>query len=752
MDKSGGQLSATAAVPDVIATKLRPSPVRPSRVTRAALLARLDDPGPRRLTLVSAPAGWGKTTLLADWYTRPFDGSHAWLTLDTGDNDPTRFWTGIVTALRTVTPSIGTTTLASLGLPGSRDANALLAPLLNELAALSEPLALVLDDYQMIENSEIHTGIEYIVDRAPPTLRLMLASRADPPLPLARLRASGELYEVRARELSFSTPEADAFLNDVLRLGLDSGDVAALQARTEGWAAGLYLAALSLQDRPDRNGFITAFTGNNRHIVDYLGTEVLDRQPEEVRHFFLHTAILDRLSGPLCDAVLDASGSDRLLEELERSNLFLQPLDTTREWYSYHRLFRELLSHELKRTEPHAVPILHRRAAAWHGRHGSVEAAIHHSTAAGDVASAAQLITDNWYTFLQRGEVDTVAEWLEALPPDALVADPRLCLTRAWIGINTGRLDDLNRWIGLAEGARGAWASPDTDRTVEAGVAALQAIHQYMTGNVTEAKEAGQRADKLARFAESPWRPIGCPVSGIAQFWAGSPDSAEDTLVEAIDRAQQAGNELAVLHGQGCRAVIHLERGEIADAARFADAALAVSERHGLSEHWATTMARVAHGKVLELQGRGAEACAAIEHGLELSRRGIASVETAYATIELAQARRSRGDDDGARIALTDARTAVAACPDPGILIEMLERTGRARGRTSGGVPRSLDLTDKERAILRLLPGPLRRTEIATALHVSVNTAKTHLGGLYAKLGVSTRTDAVARARQLGLL
>jgi LuxR family maltose regulon positive regulatory protein len=273
-----------------------------------------------------------------------------------------------------------------------------------------------------------------------------------------------------------------------------------------------------------------------------------------------------------------------------------------------------------------------------------------------------------------------------------------------------------------------------------------------MTGNVVLARDAGRRADELARFAESPWRPVGCPVSGIAHFWAGSPREAETTLADAIDRARQAGNQLAVVHGQGCRAVIHLERGEINQADRCAGAALAVAEQHGLSEHWATTMARVAHGKVLELEGQAADACAAVDRARGLAERGIASVEMTYAAIELAHIRRSAGDAAGARLALADARIAVAACPQPGILTDMVERAARTRGRTPRGVPRSPDLTDRERALLRLLPGPLRRDEIAAALHVSVNTVKTHVGALYAKLGVSSRTDAVARARQLDLL
>jgi len=750
MDDSAS-LVADEAAHAIVPTKLHPPPVRHERVTRSRLLEQLGDSGPWHLTLVSAPAGWGKTTLLADWYEHRSAPSDAWLSLDDGDNDPVRFWSGFVGALRGVAPNVGATALGSLRLAGSSDPNTLLAPLLNDVAALPESVTLVVDDYHLVKNPGIHASVEYIVDHAPPTLRLVVASRIDPPLPLARLRARGDLFELRAGDLSFSRPDAESFLNDVLALDLSEADVTALWERTEGWASGLYLAALSVQGRADRSRFIASFAGNHRHVIDYLGSEVLDRQPDDTRRFLLHTSILDELSGPLCDAVLDSAGSDLVLQHLEQSNLFLQPLDTIREWYRYHRLFRDLLLHELHRAEPAMALILHRRAAAWHAQHGSVEAAIRHATTAGDFTTAADLVTDHWYSFLQQGEVDTVADWLEAFPPNVLAGEPRLCLTRAWIGINTGQLDDLDRWVAAAEEARESWASPDADATVDAGVAALRAIHRYMTGRVLLAQEAGRLADELAQYAESPWRPVGCPVSGIAQFWAGSSGEAESTLVHAIDRGRRAGNHLAVLHGQGCQAVIHLERGEIREADRYAASALAIAEEHGLSEHWGTAMARVAHGKVLELQGNCSEACATVDRALELSRRGIAAVEMAYANIELAQMLRTTGDD-GAGLALADAGRAVAACPEPGILSDMMERARRARGRTPRGVPSSPELTDRERAVLRLLPGPLRREEIAAALDVSVNTAKTHLAALYAKLGVSTRSDAVARARQLGLL
>jgi LuxR family maltose regulon positive regulatory protein len=697
---------------------------------------------------VSAPAGSGKTTLLSEWHAASAEErSFAWLSLDPSDNDPVRFYEGVVAAFRTVAPGIGDTALTALTGPTSLT-NVVLPSLINELAALPDRLVLVLDDYHLITNPRVHESLDFLLEHLPDTLHLALATRTEPPLALSRLRVRRELVEVGTADLRFTDDEAVSLLNGVLGLSLDPEDIAQLQDRTEGWAAGLQLAALSLSGREDAHGFISSFAGDDRPIVDYLGFEVLDGQNAETRSFLLRTSVLARLSGPLCDAVLEEEGSAAKLAELERANLFVIPLDDKREWYRYHHLFSGLLRHELARTAPELVPELHARASAWFRDHGSVSEAIRHATAAGDTREASELITLHWYDHVQRGRIETVAGWLDALGDEAVAGDAGLCLTKAWMGVNTGNLEEVARWIDAADRARLADSSP----MVESGVAALREVHRYMSGDVDEAVEAGRLS---VERGETPWRPVGCPVLGIALFWSGCAQEAAEELEQAADTARSAGNHLAVIHASGGLAAIRAEHGDVGHAGELAREALELAEECSLDEHWATTLARVVRGRALEQEGNLSEAGAVIERSVELSRRGVAAVETAYALLSQAEARQLQGDSDGAREVLREARSAVEACPDPGILEDMLARTERRLRRAPhkrAEVGGAKELTDRELAVLRLLPGRLSQREVADALYVSLNTVKTHTKSIYRKLGVDGRDDAVERARELGVL
>src|ERR1700737_3580118 len=340
----------------VVTPKLRIPSRRRELVSRARLLHALTAGPPARLTLIEAAPGWGKTTLLTEWSAgaepgRPF----AWVSLDRGDNDPVRFWTYVIQALRGVDPLVGTGSLRLVRARGAGLSSEVLPLLVNELSALPSFVVLVLDDYHAISNGEIHEGMAFLLDHLPEPLHVVLATRSAPPLPVARSRARGELLEIRAEELRFADDEAAALLNDVLEIGIDPSDVSRLQERTEGWPAGLYLAALSMRGNRDPHEFTEAFAGDDRHIVDYLSTEVLDRPPPELRTFMLRTSMLEGLCGPLCDEVTGGRGSAQLLEDLERANLFLISLDTRRRWYRYHHLFAELLRHELGRLEAELV-------------------------------------------------------------------------------------------------------------------------------------------------------------------------------------------------------------------------------------------------------------------------------------------------------------------------------------------------------------------------------------------------------------
>ena len=491
MPKGAGSGAPPGAV--LLTTKLHAPGRRLELVERRRLVEQLIAAEPR-LTVVGAGAGWGKTTLLAEWRSRE-PRRIAWLSLEPSDNDPGRFWTYVATALQSVVPGLGAGVLPLLRTPGTSVLESVLPLLLEELAALSGRYFLVLDDYHAITNRELHEQTAYFVERLPPALRLVIASRADPPLPLGRLRARGDLGEVRADALRFSAAETATFLNNVLQLDLTESDVARLHERTEGWAAGLYLAGLSLQGRTNRAEFIDAFAGDDRHLVDYLGAEVVDGQRSEVREFLLQTSILDRLSGPLCDAVTGRAGSAAMLEAIERSNLFLVPLDARREWYRYHQLFGELLANELRRTDAARVPVLHHRAFEWLRDHGSPEEAIHHAVAAGEIEDAAELIVDHWNGVFNHGRLATVTAWLDALPPATVEGDPRLCVARAWVAMDYGRLDEVARWIAAAE-------RRSTERDAMQ-LAILRVVHRYKAGDLEAAAAAAAVRWRLRKRSRS---------------------------------------------------------------------------------------------------------------------------------------------------------------------------------------------------------------------------------------------------------
>ncbi|MEM9163752.1 MAG: hypothetical protein AAGC54_11880 [Cyanobacteria bacterium P01_F01_bin.4] len=392
------------------------------RVSRSRLIDRIHPQ--RKLTLVCAPAGFGKTTLLAEWVaavpTRPV----AWVSLDQSDNDPAVFWTYLITALHKIQPSLGEQSLSLLQSPQPPPIESVLMTLLNEL--VEADIALVLDDYHAIATQAIHDGISFLLSHLPPQMHLMIASRADPPLSLARLRSHGDLTELRVSDLRFTPDEAAAFLNQAMGLEISAADVAALEQRIEGWITGLQLAALSLQGREDISDFVAAFSGDDRYIVDYLLEEVLQRQPEHVRHFLLQTAILERLSGSLCNAVTDQTDGQGMLETLERGNLFIIPLDNKRQWYRYHHLFADVLQAHALMAWPERIPSLHGRASEWYGQNDLCSDAIRHALAAQDFERAAGFIEQVWPAMRNRQQETTVLGWIKALPNPLVRTRPAL--------------------------------------------------------------------------------------------------------------------------------------------------------------------------------------------------------------------------------------------------------------------------------------------------------------------------------------
>jgi LuxR family maltose regulon positive regulatory protein len=747
-----------AAGPVLVVTKLRAPTVRAELVPRRRLVDLLVRPGSHKLTLIDAPAGWGKTTLLAEWQDDPREARpFAWVSLDRADNDPVRFWTYVVTALRTVEPGLGERALGALGGRGPSVIRDVLPELINELAASAPELVLALDDYHAIGNDEIHEGIELLLERLPAQLHLAITSRSDPPLPLARMRVRGELLEVRSDALRFSDEEATALLNGMLGLGLNSSDVTRLQQRTEGWAAALYLAALSLRGRADAAGFIGAFAGDNRHVVDYLGGEVLAGQPAERRTFLARTSILERLCGPLCDAVIGESGSAAALEEIERANLFLVPLDSTRTWYRYHHLFGELLRHELRRSEPEQVATLHRRASAWYRAVGAIPEAVGHAVSAGDVDQARELVAEHWLGFFNRGELATVDGWLDALPQRAVAGDPRLAVARVWLALDLGRPSEAGEWLeraerGLTEGR--ASGAPG----LASGVALLRAVHRFKLGDVGQALAAARRAVELEREGVPFWRTVASVLIGVTLYWRGAADDAGPALEAAMRLAEADRNRLAETYALGYLAAVQAGLGAAAAADRLVERAAALVQADpAAGEHFVAMMAHLVRAGRLEQQGRPDDAAGEAERGVELARRGAGLIERCYATLQLAGIRRRQGDLEAARALVAESRRALDGCADPGMLTGLVAAGERSvapasPGRPAGPPARGERLTERELAVLRLLPSGMTQREIGATLFLSENTVKTHARGIYRKLAASTRSEAVARARAAGLL
>jgi LuxR family maltose regulon positive regulatory protein len=739
----------------LITSKLE-APVPRPRVPRRELLELCAGP-PRKLTLIRAPAGWGKSTLLADWHaleseTRPF----AWVALDGGDNDPVRFWTYLIHALRTLDPDAGEESLPMLRAPRVSVVDDVLPALCNELAALRHRVVLVLDDYHLIRNPDLDEGLSFLLEHLPKTVELVLSSRSEPALPLARLRARGELAEIDAHHLRFSEEEADLFLNDLHGLGLDREDVTRLRELTEGWAAGLYLATLTIRGRASAHEFIEAFAGDNRHVVDYLSSEVLAGLPEDTRRFLLHTSVLRRLCAPLCDAVADRPDSVLVLHELERSNFFLVPLDTKREWYCYHHLFGELLRNELALAEPEHARTLHRRASAWHREHGDPSEAIHHATAAGDVSDASELILRHWIEYRNEARLETLLGWLDGLPPETVTRDSRLCLVRASTLQEVGRIAEADRWLegaarGAAEGS--LLAGP---ASVASGVAACQAINHYFLGNVSAIAETARPALELEEAGSDYWRSALLTTFGVSVFLGGEGRIASALLDEAVASSEKSDHSLALIHALGWCAVVHAEIGESARAERVLnDIEMLPRSKAGLTKYFGMSMAHMARGKLLEKQGRLQDADEALARGVELARRGDAKFDLSYGLLTRAGVKGGLGDRRAAREMLREARETAEACADPGVLPELVarvERRLRLLPSRASRTPYEEDLSERELAVLRLLATDLTQREIGDALYVSFNTVKTHVKSIFRKLGVASRPEAISRARELRLL
>jgi LuxR family transcriptional regulator, maltose regulon positive regulatory protein len=557
-----GESAAEAATSErdvLLATKLNVPGLRPGLVPRPRLAQRLDEG--RGLVLVCAPAGYGKTVLLAEW-VRCGRQPVAWLSLDAGDNDPLRFWRHAVAALDRVRQGISERMGSLLGPPAPASFEPLVTALINELAGrqdADEALLLVLDDYHVISSQLVHESLGFLLEHRPPGLHLALTSRSDPPLALARLRACGQLTELRAAELRFTPAEAAALLQQAAaapggaRPGAPLPDAvaAALAARTEGWAAGLQLAGLSLRGQTDVDGFVAAFTGSHRYVLDYLAEEVLERQPDQVREFLAETSVLERLSGELCDAVTGRPGSQALLERAERAGLFVVPLDEVRGWWRYHHLFADLLRARLQTEQPDKVSELHQNAAAWYARRGLADDAIRHAVAAGEMAWAARLIELNFDAIFLRGETATIQRWISALPGDLVRSSTRLLLAQAWMALVGGDVEVAGAPLEAAERAcavaanepfepsagRAASLLANVPAAIGVGLAYLAVLRGDAEGTAASASRA------LAALGDEEWvlRSAGLWILAIADWVRGRLEDAERGFAASVAGWRAAG-------------------------------------------------------------------------------------------------------------------------------------------------------------------------------------------------------------------
>ena len=657
----------------LLATKLHVPGLQPGFVPRPRLAEALGEGLARQLILVCAPAGFGKTAVLADWARRG-RWPVAWLSLDAGDNDPARFWRHAVAALDGARPGIGERVAPLLGPPASVSFGPLVTALVNELADQpgEDDLLLVLDDYHLVSSEPVHASVGFLLEHRPPRLHLVLASRSDPPLPLARLRGRGQLAELRATELRFTFEEAAALLREAADPGLPDAVAAALAARTEGWAAGLQLAGLSLRGQADAAGFVAAFTGSHRYILDFLAEEVLDRQDEELRAFLLETSVLERLSGPLCDAVTGRAGSQALLDQVERAGLFLMPLDEVRGWWRYHHLFADLLRARLEQ-QPGRAEQLHRNAATWYAEHGLADDAIRHAAAAGEMTRAARLIEQHFdELFYLRGEGATVQRWLSALPDDLVRSRPRLLLAQAQLAATSGRVEAAEQLLDAAERASASAADepfePTADRAgsllanIAAGIALQRSYLAALRGNAEgTAAFASQTLAELSDGEQMLSSIARCNLAE-AEWLHGRLAEAERAFVSGI-AGWRAASQYTVA-AWGCHHLGQVQRaqGRLDAAARTCQQALDAMTAPARSPLPTAGPAYVGLGEVAYQRSELDTAFRHASEGIALCRQFAYLPPLAAGLATLAWIRQATGDPAGAREAMGEAVQA-APCP-----------------------------------------------------------------------------------------
>lgn len=715
----------------VAATKVT-APRPPSRyLRRARLIERLDGSieAGRGVVLVSAPAGAGKSTLVNGWLDGR-SGAVGWLQIDEGDDDPSQFWAYVAAALRDVVPSLG----ASVGAAFGDGVDAVVDAVVNEIDHVDHEVVLVIDDYHLVSNPDVHRSVERLLARRPSNLVIVVSTRVDPPFRLGRLRVRDQLTEIRATDLRFDLQEA-GFLLDADTVGLDAGAVERLVARTEGWAAGLVLASLSMRDGGDIGEFVSTFHGDDHLVADYLSEEFLESIGPDARRRLLDVSVLERMSGPLIDEVCGTDDGAAWLDELAASNQLVIALDRTGTWFRFHHLLRDLLRRELERSALERFAELNAAAGRWHAESGDLMAAVEHLLQAGCRVEAADIVADNATKLLNVGRVYTVTRYIERLG-DLVDEHQGLAMVHGWVSFVTGRFAEAERALEVARRL-------DVDG-VDAGlIQSLSAMIHLAEGDVTSALEIVD--------AEVPTtQPTHPMVLGVVRVMGGRFDEAQPYLARANEMAASRPDHFVAAVTPVYEAVAELESGRPEVARELAHRSVAEADEHRIGE---AAQLALAHSVLARTSDEPAAAVDAALRGVQLARRAPENVSLSYALASAADVAFECDHDEAERF-LVEARRIVDRCADPGIAGRYLARVEARHGRAARPSTDGLveDLTERELSVLRYLPSKLSQREIAGELYVSLNTVKTHCKAIYRKLGVEGRHAAVQSARDHGLL
>jgi LuxR family transcriptional regulator, maltose regulon positive regulatory protein len=738
---------AVAAVPfDLAEAKLAAPSPRPGTVAKANVITRLCASTLPFVSLV-APAGYGKTTLLALWADadrRPF----AWVALDGRDEDPVVFLRYIAAAMHRVEP-IPAEVFDALSGPGGSGWALRVPRVGSALAAVEHPLVLVLDDLHAIANPSCLDALAELFRYVPEGSQIVIASREEPPLPLARWRAQGSVHEIGVADLRLEEQEAESLLQ-AAGVELDGSELSKLTELTEGWPAGLYLTALSLQAGAPSP--VAGFNGDDRFLSEYFRLELLSRLPAAEAHFLKYTSVLERMSGGLCDAVLQTTRSAHTLEALERTNCFVVPLDRRGEWYRYHHLFGQLLRTELEHSEPEMVAELTGRAMTWCIEKGFNEAAVVFGHAAGETSTIADLIGRLTLPVYYDGRLETVDEWLSWFGDEELVRYPALAVYGAWVRALTGRPAEAERWLDLADGATSAIPLPDSSATIEPWVATLRA--HMMSGGVERAlSDADLAIDQLS--TRSNWVSVALLIRGISHALLGATDDAKDALTATVQSAKGFGDVVALFLAHAELALLAAGQGAWGEAAQQARTAQSLVDDAGLGGYATSAMAHVATARVALHEARPEDAREALTrvHRLRPLLDHALPWLTVQVGVELARAHLALAEPAAARTVLTETEHVLQLRPHMGTLIDDIEDVREHLAATSGpGGAWAMSLTGAELRLLPYLATHLMFPEIASRLFISRNTVKSEAVAIYRKLGVSSRSEAIERAVEVGLL